>query len=211
MKRPRTIFGPIALIAVICIGFAMTRFERAPDTVAEAYAEPQHPKGGSDRAAPRARAAAVSTPSQILGARLMIPVVGVTRDDLTDTWGHARSEGRAHQGIDIMAAQGTRVQAVAEGRIVKFFDSERGGVTVYQFDSSERFVYYYAHLSARAAGLAEGDYVRQGATIGYVGSTGNANTPHLHFEIQRLGPERRWWVATSMNPYPLLLTGARPA
>jgi peptidoglycan LD-endopeptidase LytH len=209
MKRPRTIFGPIAIIAVVFIGFAMTRFERAPENVVSAYAEPQHRKGGGDRA-PRQRVAPMRTPGQVLRARLMIPVVGVTRSELSDTWGDARSAGRSHEGIDIMAPQGTRVQAVADGRIVKFFDSERGGVTVYQFDSSERFVYYYAHLSARAAGLAEGDYVRQGATIGYVGMTGNAPVPHLHFEVQRLGAERRWWVADSMNPYPLLISGAPP-
>jgi murein DD-endopeptidase MepM/ murein hydrolase activator NlpD len=154
----------------------------------------------------------LTTPEQRLRARLMIPVEGVTRDDLEDTWGDARSKGRTHEGIDILAPQGTRVHAVADGRIVKFFDSVRGGVTIYQFDQSERFVYYYGHLSARAAGLAEGDQVRQGATIGYVGMTGNAPVPHLHFEIQRLrGTERRWWQADSMNPYPHLITGVPPA
>lgn len=153
----------------------------------------------------------LTTPQQRLRARLMIPVEGVTRSELQNTWGDARSEGRTHQGIDIMARQGTRVQAVADGRIVKFFDSVRGGITIYQFDQTERFVYYYGHLSARAAGLAEGDQVRQGATIGYVGMTGNAPVPHLHFEIQRLrGTERRWWQADSMNPYPYLMTGAPP-
>ena len=154
---------------------------------------------------------ALATPQRVLRARLMIPVEGVTRRELADTWGDARSAGRQHQGIDILAPQGTRVQAVADGRIVKFFDSVRGGVTIYQFDQSERFVYYYAHLSARAANLAEGDMVRQGATIGYVGMTGNAPVPHLHFEIQRLrGAERRWWQADSMNPYPYLMSGAPP-
>lgn len=151
------------------------------------------------------------TPQQVLRARLMIPVEGVTRRELTDTWGDARSEGRQHQGIDILAPRGTRVQAVADGRIVKFFDSVRGGVTIYQFDQSERFVYYYAHLNARAANLAEGDMVRQGTTIGYVGMTGNAPVPHLHFEIQRLrGTERHWWRADSINPYPYLMSGAPP-
>jgi murein DD-endopeptidase MepM/ murein hydrolase activator NlpD len=204
MKRPRTIFAPFALVALVAIGFAMARIEREPATAAIASAEAQSRKGG---AAP----ASVTPPERVLRARLMLPVVGVTRRDLHDTWGEARAEGRTHQGIDIMAPQGARVQAVADGRIVKFFNSERGGVTVYQFDSSERFVYYYAHLSARAAGLAEGDPVRQGATIGYVGMTGNAPVPHLHFEIQRLTAERRWWRATSMNPYPYLMTGEPPA
>jgi peptidoglycan LD-endopeptidase LytH len=151
------------------------------------------------------------TPARGSSARLIIPVDGVTRRDLADTWGDARSEGRSHEGIDIMAAQGTSVRAAADGRIVKFFDSVRGGVTIYQFDRSERFVYYYAHLSARAAGLTEGDDVRQGQLIGYVGMTGNAPVPHLHFEIQRLGAERRWWVADSMNPYPLLISGVPPS
>jgi murein DD-endopeptidase MepM/ murein hydrolase activator NlpD len=211
MNRPRTIFGPFALVAVLSLGVALWQIERtvAPTQVA-AMPAPERAeltrKGG--------RAALVEpprrTPQQMLRARLVIPVEGVVRRELSDTWGDARSEGRSHQGIDIMAAQGTRVHAVADGRIVKFFESERGGITIYQFDSSERFVYYYAHLSARAASLLEDDYVRQGQVIGYVGSTGNASTPHLHFEIGRLDETRRWWVAEAMNPYPLLMTGEPP-
>lgn len=146
----------------------------------------------------------------ITSGALIIPVAGVTSQGLVDTWGAARSEGRSHQGIDIMAPAGAQVRAAADGRIAKFFDSDRGGVTIYQFDTSERFVYYYAHLSRRADGLAEGDVVRQGDVIGYVGMTGNAPAPHLHFEIQRLTPERHWWQAESMNPYPLLVAGRSP-
>lgn len=141
---------------------------------------------------------------------LIIPVSGVQRRQLSDTWGQARAEGRTHEGIDILAAQGTPVLAAADGRIVKFFDSVRGGVTIYQFDRNERFVYYYAHLSSRAVGLAEGDQVRQGQVIAYVGMTGNAPVPHLHFEIERLGPERHWWRAEAMNPFPLLMSGRAP-
>lgn len=151
------------------------------------------------------RRAAVITRSE-----LIIPVASVAASGLSDTWGHARSEGRSHEGIDILAPIGTPVRAVADGRIVKFFDSVRGGVTIYQFDTSERFVYYYAHLNRRASGLAEGDVVRQGDVIAYVGMTGNAPVPHLHFEIQRLTPERHWWEADSMNPYPLLRAGRAP-
>lgn len=141
---------------------------------------------------------------------LIVPVFGMSPEQLHDNWGHARSEGRTHAGIDIMAPSGVAVLAAVDGRIVKFFDSARGGVTIYQFDEAERFVYYYAHLSARAQGLSEGQDVRRGEVIGYVGASGNATTPHLHFEIQRLGSERRWWVAESQNPYPLLQSGRAP-
>jgi len=102
---------------------------------------------------------------------LIVPVQDVTGAQLVDTWGDARSEGRRHQGIDIMAPRGRAVVAAVDGRIVKFFDSERGGTTIYQFDGRGRYVYYYAHLESRAVGLAEGDVVRQGQIIGYVGST----------------------------------------
>jgi len=142
---------------------------------------------------------------------LIIPVAGVARSQLTDTWGAARAQGRTHQGIDILAPQGTPVLAAANGRIVKFFDSERGGVTIYEFDTTERFVYYYAHLLAREPGLAEGYQVRQGQVIGYVGMTGNAPVPHLHFEVERLGPDHHWWRAESINPFPLLMTGQPPS
>jgi murein DD-endopeptidase MepM/ murein hydrolase activator NlpD len=203
MKRPRTIFGPFALIAVLVIGFALGRFDRETPPNAAAQIIGERGVGTPDHAP-------AMTPLQRLGARLIVPVRGVTRRDLVDNWGDARSERRAHEGIDIMAPTGSHVLAVTDGRIVKFFDSERGGVTIYQFDRSERFVYYYAHLSARAAGLVEGEFVKQGQIIGYVGMSGNAAVPHLHFEIQRLGPERRWWVAEPMSPYPLLIRGAPP-
>jgi murein DD-endopeptidase MepM/ murein hydrolase activator NlpD len=146
----------------------------------------------------------------ITSAGLIVPVANVASSSLTDTWGASRAEGRTHEGIDIMAPMGAPVRAAADGRIVKFFDSVRGGTTIYQFDTSERFVYYYGHLSRRAPGLAEGDVVRQGDVIAYVGMSGNAPVPHLHFEIQRLTPERHWWEADSMNPYPLLVAGRAP-
>lgn len=141
---------------------------------------------------------------------LVVPVEGVTRAQLADTWGQSRSEGRRHEGIDILAPEMTPVRAVADGRLVRFFESVRGGITIYQFDASERYVYYYAHLNARARGLAEDSPVRQGDVIGYVGMTGNAPVPHLHFEIQRLTDEKHWWEATSLNPYPYLVAGTAP-
>ena len=105
-----------------------------------------------------------------------------------------------------MATRGTPVLAVADGRIVKLFDSKAGGKTLYQFDPDETVAYYYAHLEGYERGIAEGLQVRQGQVIGYVGSSGNASpdAPHLHFAIFRLGPAKLWWQGTPVNPYPLL-------
>jgi peptidoglycan LD-endopeptidase LytH len=141
-----------------------------------------------------------------LPAGLLVPVQGVRADQLQDTFTDARSEGRVHDAIDIMAPAGTPVLAVADGSIEKLFDSERGGLTVYQFEPGGVYCYYYAHLQRYADGLAEKQVVKRGDVIGYVGSTGNANpdAPHLHFEIHRLGPEKQWWKGEALNPYPVL-------
>lgn len=158
--------------------------------------------------APRVSLAQVAAPPRV---GIIIPVANTPLGALADTWGHPRGEGRTHQGIDIMAPMGAPVLAAVDGRLVKFFDSERGGITIYQFDERERFVYYYAHLNGRAAGVAEGDVVQQGAVIGYVGMSGNAPVPHLHFEIQRLDARKRWWEAESIDPYPFLVSAQPPA
>ena len=144
-------------------------------------------------------------------AQLLIPVQGVRADQLHDTFTDARSEGRVHDAIDIMAPAGTPVLAVADGHVEKLFDSARGGLTIYQFEPGGELAYYYAHLQRYADGLAEGQAVKRGQVIGYVGSTGNASpdAPHLHFAIFVLGPEKRWWEGTAINPYPLLGGTAR--
>ena len=137
---------------------------------------------------------------------LLVPVRGVNASQLSDTFTQSRGEGRRHDAIDILAPRGTPVLAVADGRIEKLFLSKPGGRTIYQFDSEGRVAYYYAHLDAYAPQLSEGQSVKRGQVIGYVGSTGNASpeAPHLHFAIFLLGPEKRWWEGTAVNPYPLL-------
>ena len=137
---------------------------------------------------------------------LLVPVRGVQPKQLSDTFTQSRGEGRRHDAIDILAPRGTPVLAVADGRIEKLFLSKPGGRTIYQFDPAGRVAYYYAHLDAYAPLLSEGALVKRGQVIGYVGSTGNASpeAPHLHFAIFLLGPERRWWQGTAVNPYPLL-------
>jgi murein DD-endopeptidase MepM/ murein hydrolase activator NlpD len=130
----------------------------------------------------------------------------VRPEQLLDTFDDARSEGRVHDAIDIMAPAGTPVIAATEGKIVKLFQSERGGTTIYQLSPDEKTVYYYAHLQGYAQGLAEGGYVRRGDVIAYVGDTGNAGAGnyHLHFSISAVSDPKRYWEGTSINPYPLL-------
>lgn len=135
---------------------------------------------------------------------LKVPVDGVDRDDLRDSFSDNRGTGRAHRALDIMAERHTEVVAVEDGTIAKLFQSQGGGgLTIYQFDPSGQFCYYYAHLDRYADGLREGQAVERGKTIGYVGSTGNASpqAPHLHFGIFRLTPERKWWKGEPVNPY----------
>jgi len=140
---------------------------------------------------------------------LLLPVQGIQASQLRDTFTDARSEGRVHDAIDIMADAGTPVLSVADGTVEKLFDSERGGLTIYQFEPSGRWCYYYAHLQRYADGLAEKQVIKRGEVIGYVGSTGNASAdaPHLHFEVHVLGPEKQWWKGESINPFPLLQAG----
>jgi murein DD-endopeptidase MepM/ murein hydrolase activator NlpD len=143
----------------------------------------------------------------VLRDRLLeVPVDGVSRHDLRDTFADLRGSSRAHEAIDIMAPRRTPVVAVDDGRIEKLFTSKAGGLTIYQFDPSETYSYYYAHLDGYADGLQEGRTVKQGELLGYVGSTGNASAdaPHLHFAIFRLTPERQWWRGEPLNPYPVL-------
>ncbi|MEA3082059.1 MAG: peptidoglycan LD-endopeptidase LytH, partial [Sphingomonadales bacterium] len=112
---------------------------------------------------------------QVAPSGLALPVVGVKPDQLQDTFDDARSTGRRHDAIDIMAAEGTPVIAAADGRIEKFFNSARGGLTIYERSPDQKWMYYYAHLSAYAPGLAEGQQVKRGEVIARVGHTGDAS------------------------------------
>jgi len=136
---------------------------------------------------------------------LPMPVAGIDPATLVSNFSDQRS-GHSHEALDIMAPRGTPVMAVVEGNVAKLFTSKEGGLTVYQFDDSRTFCYYYAHLDHYAAGLKQGTLLRVGDVLGYVGSTGNAspNAPHLHFAVFRLGPEKEWWKGTAIDPLPLL-------
>ncbi|HLM00038.1 MAG TPA: M23 family metallopeptidase [Pyrinomonadaceae bacterium] len=144
------------------------------------------------------------------GGALMIPVAGVKREQLIDTFSASRDGGgRVHDAIDIMAPQGTPVVAAADGEIARFFDSEKGGITIYQYSADKKYVYYYAHLQKRAENVREKDFVKQGTVIGYVGDTGNsgAGNYHLHFSISIPTTPGRYFEGAYINPFPLLKNG----
>ena len=172
--------------------------------------------GPRDTAGPKAvvpvddRGSAEDSEKLLASRRLLIPVAGVKRAALLDTFGQGRGT-KSHDAIDIMAPRGTPVLAVDDGPVAKLYRSIAGGITIYQFDTSEGFAYYYAHLDGYASGLHEGKMLQRGEVIGFVGSTGNASsdTPHLHFAIFRLSPEKKWWKGKAINPFPYLNDGPR--
>jgi len=158
------------------------------------------------RPTPDATAAAGAAAPTTMPGKLLVPVQGIKSAQLTDTFYQPRGEQRQHEALDIMAPTGTPVVAVADGKVAKLFHSKPGGLTVYQFDPTGQFAYYYAHLDRYADGIAEGMEVKRGTLIGYVGVTGNSdpNAPHLHFAVVALTPEKQWWKGTPLNPFPLM-------
>lgn len=138
--------------------------------------------------------------------RLVIPVAGVTADQLFDSFGDARDSTRVHRAIDILAPVGTPVVAAVAGRIARISESRLGGLTLHLADHAGAYVYYYAHLDGYAEGLRPGQHVLPGDTLGYVGATGNADeaVPHLHFAIWKKRSGSSGWGGAPVNPYPLL-------
>jgi murein DD-endopeptidase MepM/ murein hydrolase activator NlpD len=140
------------------------------------------------------------------------PIRGLSLADLRDSFAEVHN-GHPHEAIDIAEPRGTPVLAVVSGTVRKLFLSKPGGNTIYQFDETGVYCYYYAHLDGYAKGLHEGLHVARGDVIGFVGSTGNADprAPHLHFAIFELGPEKVWWKGKAVNPYPGLAEAVKRA
>ena len=136
---------------------------------------------------------------------LEFPVKG-HQGGLRDTFDERRGNV-AHEALDILAPRGTPVVAVDDGTVAKLFKSVPGGLTIYQFDPSGKLAYYYAHLDRYAPGVKQGEKVRRGQVIGYVGSTGNAraDAPHLHFTVYALPPGKQWWRGVAINAYGKLM------
>ena len=146
---------------------------------------------------------------EIPAGQLMIPVKGIKKSQLQDTFSDARASGRVHDAIDIMAPGGTPVLAASDGEIIKFFDSVAGGTTIYELTADKKYILYYAHLQSRQPGLNELDQVKRGQVIAYVGDTGNAGPGnyHLHFAIAEAIDPKRWWSGPYVNPFPILKNG----
>jgi murein DD-endopeptidase MepM/ murein hydrolase activator NlpD len=212
------VLGMVVMAALFTI-FPMGPLEFA-DTRTEAASRTESPVAAV-RPSAREVPAAVAPPAQTVaavpaissdpfetlrGRHLELPVQGAKREDLRDMFDEERGAGRKHEAIDMLAPRHTPVVAVEDGTIARLFFSDAGGITVYQFDPTSTFCYYYAHLQGYVEGLKEGDRVKRGDVIGYVGTTGNApkDTPHLHFAIFQLTDKKQWWQGTPIDPYKVL-------
>jgi peptidoglycan LD-endopeptidase LytH len=182
---------------------AATPAPQSPTGQARPWVQPSPLEGTR---ADQSRPPALQPSADLRQRNLILPVQGIRPEQLQNTFEDSRSGGRVHEAIDIMAPRNTPVLAVEDGKIAKLFTSKQGGLTLYQFDPSETYAYYYAHLERYADGIKEGMVLRRGQVVGYVGSSGNANPegPHLHFAIFRLTPEKRWWDGAPVNPFPVL-------
>lgn len=133
---------------------------------------------------------------------LMVPVLGVVPARIPDSFNEPRDGGRIHRATDILVPQGTPVLAAESGTVLRISKNALGGNTIYMTDDGGRFIYYYAHLLRYADGLAAGAHVSQGDVIAYVGMTGNAPVPHLHFQVMRREARRDYWNGTAVDVRP---------
>ena len=135
-------------------------------------------------------------------ATLGIPEIKVFpsqgRCSFVDSWQWERSGGRRHEGVDIMGPKGLALYAVLDGTITKMYgaDSKLSGNAL-RLTTADGTYFFYAHLDSFAAGIAIGSVVRAGQIIGYMGSTGDAGSSHLHFEVHPLG-------GPAVSPYPVV-------
>ena len=216
-SRPR--FSPglvwaVLITALVTFGWVtgvlkdVLELHRGPPTHAAKSANPAYSDKAWDGLQTNSAARPGETTVFDLGT-LVIPVEGVRRNQLFDTFNQSRAEGaRRHDAIDIPAPLGTAVVAAAPGTVERLLISTGGGNTIYVRSLDRLTIYYYAHLDGYDPMLSEGQKVRAGQLLGWVGFSGNANpiAPHLHFAILRTTAEAKWHAAaTPINPYPLLI------
>ena len=130
-------------------------------------------------------------------AKIKMPLPGISKKQIADTWHAPRGGNRQHEGQDIFAVRGTPVYSATNGYVYNIGENRLGGQTVSVIGAGGR-VYYYAHLDSYAEGLEEGDYVTPKTKLGSVGTTGNAQgtPPHLHFGV--------YTTTGAIDPLPLL-------
>jgi|SRR5579862_1922681 len=195
------------LFVALCAGEACAPAIRTAARVAPLPAQPaESPLPGE----PVLDAALVPEPG-LEGLRLrglMVPVLGVSPSQVRDSYDAARDGGRRHLAQDILASRGTPVLAADDGAILRIGTNALGGNVIWAADSSKRFAYYYAHLDRYARGLHEGQQIRRGDVIGYVGTTGNApaDLPHLHFQVVRIVDEKHFSSGPPFNPVSFFTT-----
>ena len=135
-------------------------------------------------------------------ATLGIPQISVFpsqgRCSFADTWQQSRPGGRQHEGVDIMGVKGLALYAVVDGTITKMYGADAAlSGNALRLTASDGTYFFYAHLDSFAAGIAVGSVVKAGQIIGYMGATGHAGSPHLHFEVHPKG-------GAPVNPYPIV-------
>jgi murein DD-endopeptidase MepM/ murein hydrolase activator NlpD len=177
----------------------------APEQVKVRPTPPSEPPAVSAPEDPRAAIPSVGiNPIEDLRARhLTLPLKGAVPEDVHDMFNETRGGTRRHEAVDMLAPRNTPIVAVEDGTIARLFFSNAGGITIYQMDPTKTYIYYYAHLEKYADGLAEGDQVKRGQLLGYVGTSGNAprDTPHLHFAISKMTDDKHWWEGTALDPF----------
>ena len=166
---------------------SLAEAQHAYDELVDRLAREAASRAAAERAAQQTVQSTRRTVSGTPVAGFLCPVHG----SFTDDYGDPRSGGRAHAGIDIFAGTGTPVAAVKAGSLT-LQSGGLGGNEAY-LNATDGNTYYYAHFSSYAGGPRQ---VSQGEVIGYVGMTGDATAPHLHFEIRT--------PSGTINPYPTL-------
>ena len=153
-----------------------------------------------DAAAGAATTTTAPTPSAIATTAPLIDVFPVQGPcSFNDTYGAPRSGMRVHEGVDIIAKAGQWIYAVKDGTLTRQYLDGPASLSGngWRLTAADGTYFFYAHLSAFAAGLSVGSKVRAGQIIGQVGMTGNAPIPHLHFEVHPGG-------GASVNPTPVV-------
>lgn len=191
-------------LSIVVTGLILTAFLCAPLTNGNSHLKQQI--NNAQKASASINTVRSEDLEELRNRELLFPLKGFTSIGIKDTFSESRGNHR-HEAIDIVAPRNTPVVAVDDGKIARLWYSQYGGITIYEFDPTSTYAYYYAHLEKYADNLKEQDWVEKGQVIGYVGTSGNApkETPHLHFTIFKLTEEKHWWQGSAINPYDIYM------